>query len=284
MKILARTIAVVAALLSVLSCRMDFLYIQLPGTSWSIEVDDQRAFVHFEEDRATLIQRNATLGAVKMANGSYTTDGHSIIIALDNGGTQKMIRTFSHLKNGNNKNYSSLSPESCELENTVWHTIYKDSLRVLYFHDGQVHHYSFANLSHKEGIPYGWKHSQASYTVAGNQVSLGGELNATLFPEVMLVGDHWYMHFPVLEDTGCSNMVGGFWPLQSGGYPGGILFDSYSTFTRILVSAADVYQAQRGTYSREGDVLSMQLEEAADICTVQDDSFTFLERTYEIYE
>jgi len=280
MKNLARTITVLAALFSVLSCSMDSLYIQLPGTSWCISQDQQRGFIHFEGERLSLLQRDAESGAVSVEHGTYTAKGHAVRLSTDNGNSYKAIRTFSHLKNSSNKNYSRLWPETYDPNHTVWHTLYKDSLRILYLQDGKLRRYNFANLPHTEGIPYGWSQSQGAYSVAGNQVNLGGDETGTLFSEVMLVKDHWYMHYPVQEDTGCSSIAGSFWTLETSGYPGCILFDSNSTFTRILVSNNMQYKVSRGTYTQEGDLLTMTLDGNTEECPVEDGHLTFFGKTY----
>lgn len=282
MKSIFRTMAVVAALLCVLSCRMDFLYVQVPDTSWNITKDDQRAFVHFSQERASLLQRENSSGLVKVLHGDYSTRGHVINISVDNADNVKITRTFSHLKNASNKNYSPFWPEACSLEQTVWHTLYRDSLRILYFRNGAVHRYSFSNVERREGIPSVWSKDRSSYSVAGNQVSMGDD-TATLFPEVMLVGDHWYMHFVQPMESGCNEMTGSLWTLQGGGYPGCILFDSNSTFTRISLISNVLYQADRGTYSRSGDVLTLTLGDVTQECPVSGDSFEFLDKTYEIF-
>lgn len=271
MKSIFRTMAVMAVLLCVLSCSLESLYVQVPDTSWNIEIGDNRAFVHFSQTRASLLQRDKSSGSVTVKNGDYSAKGHAINIALDHGGTQKITRTFSHLKNATSKNYSSFWPESCALDNTVWHTIYKDSLRILYFRDGTVHRFSFADNIEKESFPY---------SVSGNQVSLGQE-TATLYPEVMLVKDHWYMHFVQPQDGGSGEMAGSMWTLQSASYPGCILFDSGSTFTHIVVTDRVFYEVTQGTYSRNGDKLTLTEGDTTEECPISGDSFAFQGKTYE---
>ena len=125
MRSIFRTIALLTLLFGLTSCRMDSLYIQIPGTNWSIEQGNQRLMVHFGDERFASIQRNNETGGLQVTNGTYTTKGHSVAVTADHDGSiHKLVRTFSHLKNSSNKNFSSFWPEAPEtMENTVWTTI-----------------------------------------------------------------------------------------------------------------------------------------------------------------
>ena len=286
MRSIFRTIALLTLLLGLTSCRMDSLYIQIPGTNWSIEQGNQRLMVHFGDERFASIQRNNETGGLQVNNGTYTTKGHSVAVTADHDGSiHKLVRTFSHLKNSSNKNFSSLWPEAPEtMENTVWTTILNNDFLLLYFTaDGKVKKAVFRNVVREEGVPYGWSRTEATYALAGNQLAMGDE-SGTVFPEVMLVEDLFYYHFPVNPDTGCSDLKGTFWTYQTASYPGIIVFDTNSSFTRVLLSNNYQYQVSRGTYRREGNVLTLAMDDKEEACAFDGNSFTFLERTYDSFE
>jgi len=286
MKSIFRTIAALITLLTAVSCNIDFLYISLPNTSWVYELNDQRAFVHFgTNERATIVQRSTENGAVQYNNGTYTADGHAVDILSDEGTSNRLVRTFSHLKNSKNKNFSSFRPQDYEsLENCVWTTIKQDNFRLIYcMSDGHAKEATFSNVRHAEGLPYGWEQTTKYYSQTGSHVAIGQEVG-TLFPEVMLMDDVWFMHFPVNEDKGTSAVKGSFWTYESSGYPGIILFDTNSSFTRVLLSSRVLYQVMRGTYTQDGNVLTMTLDGKTESCQIIDNTFTYLERTYSLFE
>jgi len=170
------------------------------------------------------------------------------------------------------------------LDHTVWVTLEQENFHLLYFMpNGSVKTADYKNIVREEGIPYGWENTKMPFSLAGNQVGWG-ENSGTLFPEVMLVNDVWYMHFPVNEDQGESSLYGTLWTYKSSGYPGILVFDTNSSFTRILLSSVILLQVSRGTYSLEGNVLTMKLDGKQEECTLGADSFTFFERTYEFFE
>lgn len=286
MKSIFRTIVVLLTLLAAVSCNIDFMYIQMPNTSWSITEGDQRAFAHFSTNgRATILQRNTESSAVQMINGTYTADGHAVDVVSDEGSTNRLIRTFSHLKSSKNKNFSTFKPEDyADVDNTVWATILRDNLHVYYFEpDGTSKFYTFVNVRHEEGLPYGWSREIGTYSLVGSHLSIGNE-SAILFPEVMLVDDTWYMHFPPNEDTGKSDLKGTAWTYVTSSFPGMIIFDTNSSFTRILVASRILFQASRGTYTQDGDVITMTLDGKIEQAVIADGKFTFMERTFSLYE
>ena len=73
------------------------------------------------------------------------------------------------------------------------------------------------------------------------------------------------------------------WTYRSNSYPGIIIFDTNSSFTRILLSSRILYQVNRGTYVQTGDVVTMTLNGKTEDCLISGDSFTYLERTYDLY-
>jgi len=286
MKSIFRTIALLAVLSCALSCQLlEDLYVRLPNTSWTLEVDSQRAFVYFSDERSSVLQRNISTGAVQVLNGSYSAEGHAAVVSGDNGNSVKFIRTFSHLKSSGNKNFSSLRTKTVQtLDNTLFLTLEKNNFHVLYFNpSGDVRKASFKNVVREEGVPYGWEGTTMPFQVSGSQVSWGEE-RGVLFPEVMLVDDVWYFHYPINQDEGNSRLCGTMWTYRTNGYPGILVFDTNSSFTRILLSSNVLCYVFRGTYSLEGDVLTMTLDGKQERCPLGTDSFTFMEKTYVLFE
>lgn len=287
MKSFFRTIAALITLLAAVSCKLDFLYVSLPNTSWVYELEQQRAFVHFGADAdVCILQRSSENGAVQFINGTYTADGHAVDILDEAGGSKtRLIRTFSHLKNSKSKNFSSFRPQDYEsLENCVWTSIKQDNFRLIYcMADGRAKEATYANVRHEEGVPFGWEQTSALYSVTGSHLVIGRE-SATLFPEVMLMDDVWFMHFPVNGDKGEAAVKGSLWTLQTSGYPGIIVFDTNSSFTRVLLGSRVLYQVSRGTYSQNGNVLTMTLDGKTESCQIGGDKFTFLGKTYSLFE
>lgn len=287
MKSIFRTIVALAMLLMAVSCSkiLEPLYIGISNTTWSYTLDDQRALVHFgSDDRVTIVQRSNGNGAVQFNNGTYSVDGHSVDILSDEGTSNRLVRTFSHLKNSKNKNFSTFKPqEYASLDYTVWTSLRKDVFRLVYFTpDGKTEQVSFKNVTHEEGVPYGWEKGETPFTLSGSHLDMGKE-SAILFDEVMLVDDVWFMHFPVNENTGTSDLTGTMWTYRSNSYPGIIIFDTNSSFTRVLLSSRILYQVNRGTYVQTGDVVTMTLNGKTEDCLIEGDSFTYLERTYDLY-
>lgn len=187
MKSIFRTIALLVSLLVLASCNIDFLYIQLPGTSWYYELDGVQAWVHFgPEDRASVLQTELATGKCMNINGTWTAHGHAVVITEDSGTTHKFTRTFSHLKNSKNKNFSSAYPvDAGSLENTVWTAVRKDSLLVLGFGPGskaQVAVYKGASWTQNE---------ERVYSLVGSHISLEGGKSATFFGGALLQEDIW---------------------------------------------------------------------------------------------
>lgn len=288
MKSIFRTILALALLLTTLSCSkmMSGLYISIPNTTWSYTLDDQRALVHFgSDDRVTIVQRNNSNGAVQFNNGTYSVDGHAVDILSDEGASNRLVRTFSHLKNSQNKNFSTFKPlEYTSLDYTVWTSLRQDVFRIVYFTpEGNTKQASFKNVIHEEGVPYGWENSGTNYTLTGSHLDMGKE-SATLFEEVMLLGDVWFMHFPVNENKGYSDLTGTMWTLSGNGYPGIIVFDTNSSFTRVLLSSRILYQVTRGSYVQNGNIVSFSFDGKSEDCLIVDGRFTLMERTYDLYQ
>ena len=288
MKSIFRTIIALATLLTALSCSkmMEGLYIGISNTTWTYTLAEQRAFVHFGTDgRATIVQRSTGNGAVQFTNGTYSVDGHAVDVVSDEGTTNRLVRTFSHLKNSKNKNFSTFSPQAySSMDYTVWTSLRQDVFRMAYFTpDGTIKHARFKNVRHEEGVAYGWDKWDSPYTLNGSHLDMGTE-SGILFDEVMLVDDVWFMHFQVNENSGQSTLTGTMWTYQTSGYPGIIVFDTNNSFTRVLLSSRILYQVTRGTYTQEGNTVVMNLDGKTDTCVIAGDRFTFMEKTYTLFE
>lgn len=287
MKSIFRTIVFVLAFLAAVSCKMEFLRIRISGTTWSQEKDDVRAFVHFDENgRATVLQRDKASGVVQVSHGTYSADGHAVIIQTDEGSSLKMVRTFSHLKSSStNRNFSSLYPEEYQsVSQSILASMKQDDFRMYYFKpDGNALQLVFKNARHEEGIPYGWEKTEEAYTLTGSNLTFGNE-NAILFPEVMLKDDIWYKYFPSGEDKGTSAVSGTVWTYQTDSFPGVIVFNNNGSFTRILVSSRILFQFSQGSYSQSENTLTMTLDGKTETCKIVGGVFTFMEKTYVLFE
>lgn len=200
MKSIFRTIALLVSLLLTASCNIDFLYIQLPDTSWRYELDGKTAWVHFGRDeRACVAQMEASTAKCLYTNGLWTAHGHAVLITDYSGNVQKLTRTFSHLKNSKNKNFSGFSPKDAgSLENTVWAAVYRDSLVVLGFGpDTKAQKAVYKGLGTKEAT---WvQNEERFYAVTGSHIALEGPENAISFGEVLLYEGIWLV--PVQEQA-----------------------------------------------------------------------------------
>lgn len=179
MKSIFRTIALLVSLLATVSCNIDFLYIQLPDTSWFYELGETQAWIHFGPgDRVTIVQ-------------SEPSSGHSVMITEDGGASRKFTRTFSHLKNSKNKNFSRIGPvDAGSLSGTVWAAVRKDSLLVLSFGPGtRAEKAVYKGISPGDGS---WtSREEQDYALTGSHVALEGGESATFYGGAMLYGDVW---------------------------------------------------------------------------------------------
>lgn len=192
MKSIFRTIALLVSLLATVSCNIDFLYIQLPDTSWFYELGETQAWIHFGPgDRVTIVQSEPSSGKCQYSNGTWTASGHSVMITEDGGASRKFTRTFSHLKNSKNKNFSRIGPEDAgSLSGTVWTAVRKDSLLVLSFGPGtRAEKAVYKGISPGDGS---WtSREEQDYALTGSHVALEGGESATFYGGAMLYGDVW---------------------------------------------------------------------------------------------
>ena len=271
------------ALLAVLplcqSCQLfDALYISLNGTCWFYEDGTQRAIVSFgPQDQMSVVQRDNSNGALQCMHGTFTTKGHSVYLNATDGTGKKLTRTFTHLKNSKNKNFTRLQRQSLKsVENGVWTTTENTDLAVCYFRDASSAVFS-------EYTAGGWSSRTLPYTLAGSELTLGAS-RVALFPEVLLLEHRLYMRFPALEGSGASDVAGSMWlsPVE-GAAPNILIFDTGYSFTHIAAAGnAGIVQVLRGTYTQSGQTLTVTLNGVTGNCTIANDRLTFMGRPYEL--
>lgn len=279
---------IIAVVLLSASCKkmMDPVRVQMPGTYWSYSLGTQIARITFPDGKhASVLQFDLETGANQALHGTYSTDGHSVLLTGDNWPNDiKFVRTFTHLKNNsNNDNMTPLSPASHEnLAGSVWATMVNDDLSIAFFdYDGTCVDAYFPNANHKEGHPYGWQWTRKDYTLSGKRLMIGAGLEATLFEDFMMVDTLAVMQAaPAVADAGSSVLSGTVWAYDTSGYPGLLVFTSGSTFTRILASSRVVYVTTNGTYQLSGTELTMTTGDVKETCQLSADRFTFFEREY----
>ena len=137
-------------LLIAVSCGKNGLYIHMDNTMWEITNEEQSGWLSFpDEEHVSLLQINHEEKAYRTMNGTYTVDGHRVIMSMDDN-VIKATRTFSHLKNSSNKNYRKPSPLAPKkLKGSLWVGLKERNLRFIYFSDDSVcKEGHFENVSH----------------------------------------------------------------------------------------------------------------------------------------
>lgn len=274
-------------LILTVSCQfiMDPLRIPLDGTSWSYATDDQMARVYFADDsHVSVLQLDYETGYVQSLNGKYYCDGHAVKCNGNNWPNEiKFVRTFSHLKNNStNKNLTDLYPKSYDsIEGSIWAVLEGDNFHMVYFNGANTCvEGSFKNVSHEEGVPYGWTWNKQDYTHTGSRVE-AGPFKATLYDSFMAVDTLGVMiASPAVKQEGSSALVGTVWKYETSGYPGVFIFTSASEYTRLLVGNSIIHQVNTGTYQLQGTSLTIQLEDKEETCQLEGGRFTLFERTY----
>lgn len=274
-------------LLAFTSCGklLEPLYIHLPGTEWTYELNGVQAYVHFDHDgSACVLQRELSTGYVQENSGTYISDGHNAIISCPDGTTFKMIRTFSHLKNSKNKNMSRISLRHYDsIDGMLWAGVDKGDLYVYFVPDGE-HFFraSFVVTKYEEGVPLKWELETIPYTLSQYTFDCAGE-TAWLFSDLMLTDRRWHVYFPSQAAAGTSDLAGSLWYFAGGtaNTPGLLVFDSGSSFVRIQVSSEIQFSYERGSYTSSGNSIVMTLNGMDDNCTISNDSFKFMERRYQ---
>lgn len=270
------------ALLAVLplcqSCQLfDALYISLNGTCWFYEDGTQRAIVSFgPQDQMSVVQRDNSNGALQCMHGTFTTKGHSVYLNATDGTGKKLTRTFTHLKNSKNKNFTRLQRQSQKsVGNGVWSTVENRDLAVCYFKDASSALFS-------EYTAGAWSSKTLPYTLAGSELTLGAS-RVALFPEVLLLEHRLYLRFPSPDGSGESEVAGTMWLCPVGGAaPYLLIFDTGYSFTRIAVAGTSLVQVFRGTYTQSGQTLTMNLDGTTKVCTIANDRFTLDGLSFEL--
>lgn len=273
-------------LLLAVSCGKNGLYIHMDNTMWGITSGDQTGWLSFpDEEHVSLLQINHKDRAYRILNGTYTVDGHRVVMSMDDN-VIKATRTFSHLKNSSNKNYRKPSPLAPKnLQGSLWVGLKDRNLRFIYFHNDAIcKEGHFENVSHREGFPYGWSWKQVVYSAAGSQLQIDGEnavfyesfirFNSTLIPMVSSLEEE------VTAST--SSLKGTVWTYDTKSYPGFIIFTSATEFTRVLVQTEVTFLTLKGTYTVKGNSLEFKTDskELNQICSISGNKFTYLEKTY----
>ena len=52
----------------------------------------------------------------------------------------------------------------------------------------------------------------------------------------------------------------------------------------MLVSSRVLYQVTQGTYTVNGDSITLSFSDKSETCTISGNRFTFMERTYELFQ
>ena len=269
------------------SCKavMEPLRVQLDDTCWSFSTSDQTARVCFPDDRhVSILQLDFKTGYTQSLDGTYEMDGHSVRCTGNNWPNLiKFVRTFSHLKNNStNKNLTPLSPKSYNsLEGSVWAVLVNENLRTAFLrNDGTCIEGSFINVTHEEGLPYGWEWKKADYTHSGSRVQ-AGSFNGVVYDSLMVVDTLAVMvASQAPKSTETSALTGTVWEYETSGLPGAIFFTSDVDFTRILVASKIMHQVSTGTYKLEGATVTMTLDGKNETCQLEGGRFTFFDKTY----
>ena len=275
------------ALLLTLSCGKNGWYINIDGTYWSITSDTQEAIPCFVDDtHASIIQINLVNKYYQTQHGTFSLDGHRVEIDADN--TEiRFTRTFSHLKNSKNKNFSSMyAGAPSQPVGSVWATQKDADLLFTYLGpDGKYLSGTYANMTRKEGIDYGWSFTGGTYAVNGSHITTD-KATGTFFGGKVLSWDTYSVPLVSVSalPEGSSSLEGTVWTLQSADYPGFILFTSATEFTRVLSLSNIVFGVLSGTYTLKGNSLEFTTDsqELNRVVTLEGDRFTYLEKTYSL--
>ena len=282
-----RLLVLALVLLGFTSCGklLEPLYIYLPGTEWYYELDGKHAFVHFGHDgQASVIQKNLSSGATQENYGEYEADGSHVYINCTDGTSFKLIRTFSHMKNSKSKNMTRIYPASySSVAGTVWMGVDMSDLYIYYFKDeNTLLRAAFTVTMYEEGVPYGWNLETLPYTLDGTTFT-AGEYTGWLFSETLFADNRWHATYPAPAGSGTSDIAGTIWSCVNGSSSsaGAVIFDSGYSFTRVqVVNSKTQFLVERGTYTKNGAVVTMTLNGKQDNCTINGERFTFMERTY----
>lgn len=265
----------------------DGLYISVQDSCWEITANDQVGWpCYIGREKVSVLMYSSSTGYFQTLNGTYTVDGHRVDVTADDNAI-RMVRTFSHLKNSSNKNYTRLSPEApASMSGSLWANMKDNDLHFSYYReDGTLLTGTYANVIHKEGIASGWSFGTEEYSVTGNQYSDASHKGVIYGSKFMVLEDYAVPCVSIPERMeGTSSLKGTLWLLNSTAYPGFILFTSATEFVRVLVASGVYFQTLKGTYSLKGNSLEFKTdsEELNKTCTInrEEGKFTYLDRTY----
>lgn len=290
--------AVSAAALLLCACQKDALYVQLPGTAWEYEADGVLTWVVFHDsENASLMQHSTTSGMRQTYQGTYTADGHSVVLTLSGmSSTYKMVRTFSHMKHSSsNHNFTKLATKArASLEGSVWVLTESGNLRIAYFPGSSQCVESIYTDLQRSGTDYGWTGRSASCTQAGDKLDVGS-VNAVLYEDFLQTGTYGALLVAApVEEEGTSSLKGTVWTYNNTGspvdIPVAIIFNGKDTFTRVsgvwtgnlsaYAVSAYVFLTDSGTYSESGGTISFTVGDETQNCPVSGGSFTLGEKIF----
>lgn len=282
-----RYLLALSVLLLSVSCGKNGLYISVDNTNWEYTLNDQSAWVCFRDDEhASIVQANYGSNYFQTMHGTFIVDGHRVDVTTDSKFT-RLIRTFSHLKNSSNKNFTPLSPLAPErVEGSLLVYLQDKNLRFTFLSpDKKYRQGLFKNVTHQEGIPYGWEWKSGPWSCSGNLLE-AGDFKGTFFRGDLLVMAS--AAAPLVSTSkvtsGTSSLAGSVWTYQTSSYPGFIIFQSATEFSRILVSSENIFSILQGKYSVKENSLEFVTDskELNETCALSGNMFTYLEKTYSL--
>lgn len=292
--------AIITAIVVLASCSYrERLYVDLPGTVWSLKKDNVTTWVYFSEaDSASLVQFNSETGRSQIAHGVYSCDGHDVLLNFTGVSTYKLTRTFFNLKRASsNDNYVQLAPYAYStLEGSVWMTPLDNNLRIAYFtSDAECVDLVYANITREDaGIAYGWDAKKCAASRDGSSLT-AGKMSATIYKDVLTSGNTGALRIrDAAKEEGTSNLKGTIWTYNNTGspadIPSAIIFAGKDSFIKVsgmwttAVSEARVspfvFEITSGTYSESGGTLTLTTGDKNESCSVVGSSFTLNERTF----
>ena len=290
----------IAAVLVLASCSYrEALYVDLPGTVWSIQKDKVTTWVCFHDaDSASFVQFSSKTSRSQIAHGPYTCEGHDVVLTLGGGTTYKLTRTLFNLKRASsNDNFVNLSP--ClysSLAGTVWMSPLDNNLHLAFFPSGnECVDILYTNISREDSSqPYGWSVKKASASINGSSVKVGN-MSAILYQDILTTGIYAAQRLcDAVQEEGSSSLKGSVWAYNNTGYPADIpaviVFNGNDTFVSIsglwggTLSSSRVnpynFVISTGTYSESGGTVSLTLDGKNESCPISGSSFTMSDRTY----
>ena len=274
------------------SCSLhDKLYIDLPGTAWEYVSGNVTTWVSFHDDsHASIMQYNASNKRQQVDHGTYTCDGHLVVITPSRAQQYSLVRTYSNLKHfSDNHNFTKLRTWSYPtLETTIWASTDTNDFHILYLkEEGVAVDVVYNNITREEDMYYGWKAAKSTYIHSSDKMDAGGA-TALLYKDFFSTDKYSLMFCTGTENEeeggSTSTLKGTVWAYNNTGYPADapyvIIFNGNKTFTRLFANSAISYTVESGTYSEEGGTVSFELDDKKGSCPISGSSFTLWERTY----